>query len=531
MNIAARPGRLTGLAVALGIGAAVNMLCNCAEVWAAPSGSTSSPSNPSVPSANPSVPSAAASTPTPKRSAHTAPAPKLSDIVKPLPVVHSNHLLASPVAPTTVPPITATNTPPKPKLIPLASKVSTAVATTPVAALTAPTVKSAAVSTALSTPAPVSPVSPLVTLLSLPAHIADAVLGLLGITPATATTPTPISPAPIVQLLFAAFREFENAAGLDSPPAVQPTNTETFTGSVTTPTPTVAQLLDAATAEYVLGGTPPGLTPFTVNGFPVTSTDELTGETAQVWVTPQKQIIIAYSGTTGGTNLLFNPLIGVTQLLVDAQAVLTRTNPAGSADAVQFAQQVEAEAAAQGYTSSDIFVTGHSLGAWEAEYVAQNTGLGGIGFESLGLATTVPGNGADSLFVNTATYGDPASFSSDLPGLQPFAPTYVPGGGIYPHYGSIVMLGDPSSETPLANAAQLWGTGIVGDLAFLVVGLGQLFEYHLPSDQAYNLDVDLDPGLLPGSGVYSGPVYTGFGDDTIPEFLQAASNDGILINP
>jgi len=77
----------------------------------------------------------------------------------------------------------------------------------------------------------------------------------------------------------------------------------------------------------------------------------------------------------------------------------------------------------------------------------------------------------------------------------------------------------------------LWGTGIVGDLVFLFVGLGQLFEYHLPSDQAYNLDVNLQPGLLPGSGVYSGPVYTGFGGDTIPEFLAAASTAGILIQP
>jgi hypothetical protein len=405
--------------------------------------------------------------------------------------------------------------------------VHTALATTAVAPAGA-TVRTAAVSTALVTPAAVSPIA---TIFALPARIVDAVLGLVGVTPASGTTPTPISPAPIVQLVFAAFREFEKFVGLDSPPAVQPTNTETFTGSLTTPTPTVAQLLGAATAEYVLGGTPAGLTPFTVNGFPVTSTDELTGEAAQVWVTPQNQIIIAYSGTTGGTNLLFNPLIGVTQALTDAQGVLTRTNPAGTADALRFAQQVETEAAAQGYAPNSVFVTGHSLGAWEAEYVAQNTRLGGIGFESLGLATTVPGNGADSLFVNTSTYGDPASFSSDLPGLQPFAPTYVPGGGIYPHYGPIVMLGDPNSQTPLTNAAQLWGTGILGDLAFLFVGLGQLFEYHLPSDQAYNLDVNLEPGLLPGSGVYSGPVYTGFGDDTIPEFLAAASTAGILVEP
>jgi hypothetical protein len=43
--------------------------------------------------------------------------------------------------------------------------------------------------------------------------------------------------------------------------------------------------------------------------------------------------------------------------------------------------------------------------------------------------------------------------------------------------------------------------------------------------------VNLEPGLLTGSGVYSGPVYTGFGDDTIPEFLAAASTAGILVEP
>ena len=53
----------------------------------------------------------------------------------------------------------------------------------------------------------------------------------------------------------------------------------------------------------------------------------------------------------------------------------------------------------------------------QAQYVAQQLGLNGIGFEGTGLSTTVPGNGADSLFVNTATYGDMAAYlSSDLPG-------------------------------------------------------------------------------------------------------------------
>jgi alpha/beta hydrolase fold len=415
----------------------------------------------------------------------------------------------------------------------------TTLATTPIAALTTPvttavntgatTLSTTAVSTAA---VPQAPISPIATLLAVPARIADAVLGLFGITPATASTPTPISPAPIVQLLFAAFREFENFFGLTSAPANPPVlNAQTFTGSLTTPTPTVAQFLDAATAEYVLGGTPAGLTPFVVDGLPVAYSNIFTGTSAQVWVTPQNQIIIAYQGTTGGTNLLFNPLIAIPQILADAQAVLTQTTPAAFPDALRFAQWVQAEAAEQGFATDSIFVTGHSLGGWQAEYVAQNTGMGGIGFESPGLNTTVPGNGANSLFVNTSTYGDPASFSSDIPGTQPFGPAYVPGGGTYPHYGPIVLLGDPTSAYPLTNAMALWGTGIFGDLIALLVGFGSFFEYHLPSVQAYSLGVDLAPALLPGSGVYTGPVYTGFGDLTIPEFLQAASTARILIEP
>src|SRR6185312_12868889 len=165
--------------------------------------------------------------------------------------------------------------------------------------------------------------------------------------------------------------------------------------------------------------------------------------------------------TTGGTNLLFNPLIAITQILADYQAGFTTTTPQAFTDSLQFAQQVQAEAVAQGYAPDSVFVTGHSLGGWEAEYVSQNTGLPGIGFESPGLYTTVPGNGADSLFVNVETYGDTAAYvSSDIPGMQPFANPFVPGGGSNPHYGSIVFIGDPSSQVPLTNAAALWGTSL-----------------------------------------------------------------------
>ena len=450
-------------------------------------------------------------------SAPTAPPPtsrvSTSGVVQPASSVHID------VAPTAT--------------VPTAAHTALTTTTSPVAATT---VSTPAVTVTPSDPAPESPIA---TILALPGRIANVVLELFGIQEASGTTPTPISPAPLIQLALAAFREIEKITGLDTPVAQPAVPSETFTGSLTTPTPTVAQLLDASEAADGLGTTPGGgLTPFTVKGVPVTYTNDLTGTYAQVWVTPQNQIVIAYQGTTGGTNLLFNPLIAVTQVVADVAGTLAdiqgtgaNPTPAIESDALSFAKQVEAEAAAQGYSPNNIFVTGHSLGATQAEYVAQQTGLAGIGFESPGLPTTVAGNGANSLFVNTAVYGDwVAYFTSDLPGEQPFAPAYVPGGGSVPHYGPIVLLGDPSSQYQLTDAAALWGTGLVGDLIFLATGLVEFFEYHWPGVQAYSLGVNPEPDVLPGVGDDSGPVYD-FADLTIPEFLQSASADGILVEP
>src|SRR5690606_23539902 len=163
--------------------------------------------------------------------------------------------------------------------------------------------------------------------------------------------------------------------------------------------------LNASAAGYVLGGAPADLVPFTVNGFQMSSTNIFSGMVAKTWVTPQGQIIIAYQGTTGVSNLLFNPLITVRQVMSDSQVIFTRTTPWAFHDALYFAKRVQIRAAEQGYSSENIFVTGHSLGGWEAQYVAQQIGLAGIGFEAPGINTRVPGNGADAMFVNVGTYG------------------------------------------------------------------------------------------------------------------------------
>lgn len=402
---------------------------------------------------------------------------------------------------------------------------------TPPAAAVAPNVATVDVPVTTDTPEGPQPLSPLGKLLQLPGHLVNTVLQFFDITRSSQgpTAPIKIAP-PINDLLFAAFREVEKWIGLDrTPPPQPPFPTLTYTGPTTAKTPTVAQFLNASAAAYGLGTTPGGLVPFTVNGFQMASANIISGMAARVWVTPDNQIVISYQGTTGGTNLLFNPFIAVAQILTDLQVIYTQTTPWAFHDALRFAERVQAAAALQGYGTDDIFVTGHSLGGWEAQYVAQQIGLAGIGFESPGMSSTVPGNGADSLFVNVETYGDPAPFmATDLPGLQPFMPPYVPGGGTKPHYGHIVMIGDPAAMTPLLNAVTLWRTGPIRNFVFFVDFLGNFFQYHLPGIQAYHLGVTPDPGVVPWLGTARGPVNTGWGDLTIPELLLAASDAGSL---
>jgi hypothetical protein len=402
----------------------------------------------------------------------------------------------------------------------------TAITTTFAAAVVTPTT--------VTTPDPPGPLSPISKIIAAPGRFINVVLQTLDITTSSRGPQSPLDFAPIDEALFAAFRRTEDLFGLDKPPAVQPviSHQEYDLPDDAEKTPTVAQFLNAAAGEYVLGGSPAGLKPFTVDGKQLTSTNVLSGESAQAWVTPDNQIIIAYQGTTGGTNLLVDPLIAITQIVTDTQIIFTGTTPQAFHDSLAFEQQVESAATDQGYDKSDIFVTGHSLGGWEAQYVAQQTGLGGIGFEGPGINTIVPGNGADSGFVNVETYGDTAAyFATDLPGLQPFVPAYVPGGGSKPHYGSIIMIGDPTAAYPLMNAASLWGPNPVGDVIFAVDILGNFFEHHLPGMQAYNLDVDPDPGVVPWLGATTGDINDGWGELTIPELKAAASDAGVLITP
>lgn len=410
--------------------------------------------------------------------------------------------------------------------------VKTPAPTTRFAALSATNNTVGTLTTPTPTPTPPQPLNPIAKIIQLPGRLINTVLQVLDLTVSQSGPKSPFNWSPISEALFAGFRRIEDMLGLSKTPTAAPVVPElTYTGPTSGDTPTVEQFLNASANAYVLGAQPGDLKPFTVNGFQMQTFNPLSGAVGKAWVTPEGQIIVAYQGTTGGTNLLFHPLIALSQILTDMQIIFTHTTPQAFWDSLAFERKVEVAALEQGYTTDDIFVTGHSLGGWEAQFVAQKTGRGGIGFEGPGLNTSVPGNGINSNFVNIETYGDTAAyFATDLPGLQPFMPAYDPTGGSKPHYGNIVMIGDPDAVNPLFNASALWGPNPINNIIFAVDILGNFFEHHLPGMQAYNLGVAPDPGVVPWLGSYTGPI-NDWGDLDIYELQQAASDAGVLIAP
>ncbi|KUM34052.1 hypothetical protein [Pseudomonas sp. EpS/L25] len=281
-------------------------------------------------------------------------------------------------------------------------------------------------------------------------------------------------------------------------------------------TPTVSEFLNGAISEYVLGGTPDGMRPFLVDGHQMTLHNSLNGATAHTWITAENQLLISYAGTTRGENLLIDPLSTAGGLLSDLQ-ILSQQVSSAQRQSLDFAHQVIEAAAKQGYGTQDIFVTGHSLGGISAEYVAQQTGLGGISFEASGIPRDAQAAGHGSNFVNVVTLGDPvANYSSDIHGEQPFAPTFVSqaeGGGSLPHYGSLFLIGAQADQHDLAQAAAKVGHLFTGDNGGQVnpldaalhpvsvtAGLAEaarlIAEFHLPAAEYTNLGVTPTGGFL-----------------------------------
>ncbi|MBW4023726.1 MAG: lipase [Proteobacteria bacterium] len=293
----------------------------------------------------------------------------------------------------------------------------------------------------------------------------------------------------------------------------------------TTTTPTVAECLDASNWEYDQTGLPGDLRRFMAGGRQLSTFSSAQGISASVWLTPDNQVLVSYEGTRLGhvpAGAGAHPPIGPAQVREDAGIGSGAVTP-GETAALTFARHVEAAAAKRGIGASNIFLTGHSLGGIQAEYAAQQTGLGGIAFEATGIPRTEAPKGDGRNFVTVVTYGDSiGNYASDIHAEQPFAPVYAPGGtGSLPHYGYVAMVGDPADQGWLLREATFSALGVAGTALTAVFFSVNMASYHLAGTQAHDLGVVLTqhpPGV--DIGDVSGPVLP-VAQDTIPQFIAA----------
>lgn len=293
-------------------------------------------------------------------------------------------------------------------------------------------------------------------------------------------------------------------------------------------TPSIGQMMNAAHAGYCLRGAPADLRPFIVGGQPCRAA-AWSGMVAEAWITPQRQIIVAYQGTGGADNAVLHPITAAAQVLIDLRfmaavyvpalqallaglrkhsmfnlllcaAVLQKAaqgldalRPAAALDdSVAFARTVQREAERMGIGAEHVFLTGHSLGGILAEYAAQQTGLGGISFAATGLPAITPHrDGAN--FLNIVTYGDPvANFCSDIPAMQPPAPAFIPGQpGAMPHHGVVIMTGKPANQDQLKAASANLRYGVKGALRSAMQFSRCFLIHHMVKVQAHDLGVKL----------------------------------------
>ncbi|KQT60023.1 hypothetical protein ASG54_08515 [Aureimonas sp. Leaf460] len=180
--------------------------------------------------------------------------------------------------------------------------------------------------------------------------------------------------------------------------------------------PTTREFQDAATAVDGMGGDESGLKPLMDNGRPVERINPATGMVSKAYVTLDEKVIVAFGGTTSG--MAQDPGILGPQLQADMIAGSGGAAPA-QVDAADFTRDVQGIADQQGIGSDNVYVSGHSLGGMESQSAAQQTGAGGMAFESPGIRPDPDAPGKGDNFLTVSDQSDPIA-------------TLTAGG---PHYG------------------------------------------------------------------------------------------------
>jgi hypothetical protein len=190
------------------------------------------------------------------------------------------------------------------------------------------------------------------------------------------------------------------------------------------------------------------------------------------------QIVIAFEGTdpTRAT-VTTDPIFLAAQLEADALIYLGQI-PEAFTDALAFSKEVLEAAEAQGIPRENVFVTGHSLGAAEAEYVAAQLDLGGATFGAPGIHASVIPEGSTPDLVNYVVRGDPfGNYSADPPNRLS---NLLYSDDIL-HFGEVVYIGSPVGGLQLDTANVLLAPNSTD--AEKLAGFGLLVDavkYHHP---------------------------------------------------
>ncbi len=206
------------------------------------------------------------------------------------------------------------------------------------------------------------------------------------------------------------------------------------------------------------------LKPLMVGGKPLEMTNASQGLFAEAFVSTgagPKHVVIGYEGTDlyDQNNPNSNTFTGG-QIVADANLLAGQAAPS-FATSVKFASRVLGIAKSMGIGTKNVFVTGHSLGAAEAEYAAASTGLSGYTFGTPGIVA--PKNAKSSQLTDFVDYGDPVgNYSNDPPDLYGAFldyPALILSPSIL-HYGGTTPLGVSSNADYLDGAIDAYRAGL-----------------------------------------------------------------------
>ena len=276
-------------------------------------------------------------------------------------------------------------------------------------------------------------------------------------------------------------------------------------------TPSLSEYLNASNEAYsqpdvsaqAPSSFPDGLTILQtrVNGKlqDVYSYDKQDGFYAVAFKTPTNQCLIAYEGTNFFTG---NAQFTAGQVVDDAQIIAGQL-PNAFTDAVAFEKVAVAAAAAprNHISAANVFITGHSLGAAECEYVSAKTGIIGVTFGTPGISTTTPGlsekalTRADANLTNYVEIGDPVgnyAIETDGP-IQDIVSSTSPNNQ---HLGTTNFIGHENLTSIAAYGSLLaanteYQGGTETDVGLAALSLAAAVPDHFLTEYASDLDVTL----------------------------------------